>query len=118
MIHGRFLGKYLNGGGCAAPHHPYRGWDQPTAHPRNPFAQNRYLNVCLHAERKMQLSMRNAFHPIAMWKPFGNDGRAMNFFARGTIRIHNQNAAVLTATNKSSCGRFFLPLSNNPTILF
>jgi len=56
-------------------------WINQPATPRNPFAQNRYLNVLLaRGEENAALYEERIPIPIAMWKPFGNDGVPMNFF--------------------------------------
>jgi apolipoprotein N-acyltransferase len=63
---------------------------------RNPFAQNRYLNVLLaRGDEGTALYQERIPIPIGMWKPLGEDGVPLNFFGRGTISIHTQNAAVL-----------------------
>src|SRR2546430_14026516 len=63
---------------------------------RNPFAQKQYLNVLLaRGEQNTALYQERIPVPIAMWRPLSDDGVPLKLFARGTIRIHNQNAAVL-----------------------
>jgi apolipoprotein N-acyltransferase len=94
------------------------GINQP-ATPRNPFAQNRYLNVLLaRGEENAALYEERIPIPIAMWKPFGIEGVPMNLFARGTIRIHNQNAAVLICYEQILVWPFFSSALEHPTILF
>ena len=55
--------------------------------------------------------------PIAMWKPLGDDGVPLNLFARGTIRIHNQNAAVLICYEQILVWPFLSSALEHPTIL-
>src|ERR1700730_6690145 len=49
---------------------------------RNPFDQNRYLNVLLaRGENNTALYQERIPIPIAMWKPFGDEGVPLNLFA-------------------------------------
>ena len=73
---------------------------------------------CSHAGRKIPRSIKSAFPiPIAMWKPLGDDGVPLNLFARGTIRIHNQNAAVLICYEQILVWPFLSSALEHPTIL-
>jgi hypothetical protein len=93
------------------------GIDQPTT-PRNPFAQNRYLNVLLaRGEENAALYEERIPIPIAMWKPLGDGGVPLTPFARGTIRIHNQNAAVLICYEQILVWPFLSSALEHPTIL-
>ena len=90
----------------------------PPAAPRNLSAQNRYLNVLLaRGEENTALYQERIPIPIAMWKPLGNDGVPLNLFARGTIRIHNQNAAVLICYEQILVWPFLSSALEHPTIL-
>ena len=85
---------------------------------RNPFVQNRYLNVLLaRGEENAALYQERIPIPIAMWKPFGDDGVPLNLFARGTIRIHNQNAAVLICYEQVLVWPFLSSALEHPTVL-
>ncbi len=85
---------------------------------RNPFAQNRYLNVLLaRGEENTALYQERIPIPIAMWKPLGDDGVPLQLFARGTIRIHNQNAAVLICYEQVLVWPFLSSALEHPTIL-
>jgi apolipoprotein N-acyltransferase len=85
---------------------------------RNPFAQNRYFNVLLaRGEDNSALYQERIPIPIAMWKPLGNDGVPLNVFARGTIRIHNQNAAVLICYEQILVWPFLSSALEHPTVL-
>ena len=55
--------------------------------------------------------------PIAMWKPFGEDGVPLNFFAPGTIRVHDQTAAVLICYEQILVWPFLSSALDHPTIL-
>jgi len=85
---------------------------------RNPFAQNHYLNVLLaRGEQNTVLYQQRIPIPISMWKPLGNDGVPLNLFDRGTIRIHNQNAAVLICYEQVLVWPFLSSALEHPTIL-
>jgi hypothetical protein len=85
---------------------------------RNPFAQNRYLNVLLaRGDENSALYQERIPIPIAMWKPLGDDGVPLNLFSRGTIRIHNQNAAVLICYEQVLAWPFLSSALEHPTIL-
>jgi hypothetical protein len=85
---------------------------------RNPFVENRYLNVLLaRGEENSALYQERIPLPIAMWKPLGDDGVPLNLFARGTIRIHNQNAAVLVCYEQVLVWPFVSSALEHPTIL-
>jgi apolipoprotein N-acyltransferase len=90
----------------------------PTGVPRNPFAQNPYLNVLLaRGEENTALYQERIPIPIAMWKPLGNDGVPLKPFARGTIHIRNQNAAVLICYEEVLVWPFLSSAVDHPTIL-
>ncbi len=90
----------------------------PQTTPRKPFAQNRYLNVLLaRGEENSALYQERIPIPIAMWKPLGNDGVPLNLFARGTIRVRNQNAAVLICYEQALVWPFLSSALEHPTIL-
>jgi hypothetical protein len=85
---------------------------------RNPFVQNRYLNVLLaRGEENAALYQERIPIPIAMWKPLGDDGVPLNLFAHGTIRIHNQNAAVLICYEQVLVWPFLSSALEHPTVL-
>jgi len=85
---------------------------------RNPFDQNRYLNVLLaRGEDNTALYQERIPIPITMWKPFGNDGVPLNLFARGTIHVHNQNAAVLICYEQVLVWPLLSSALEHPTIL-
>src|SRR5882762_4972574 len=85
---------------------------------RNPFEQNRYLNVLLaRGEENTEVYQQRIPIPISMWKPLGNDGVPLNLFDRGTIRIHNQNAAVLICYEQVLVWPFLSSALEHPTIL-
>jgi hypothetical protein len=85
---------------------------------RNPFDQNRYLNVLLaRGENNTALYQERIPIPIAMWKPFGDEGVPLNLFARGTIHVHNQNAAVLICYEQILVWPFLSSALEHPTIL-
>jgi hypothetical protein len=86
--------------------------------PRNPLAQNRYLNVLLaRGEESTALYQERIPIPIVMWKPVGDGGVPLTPFARGTIRIHNQNAAVLICYEQILVWPFLSSALEHPTIL-
>ena len=90
----------------------------PPGTSRNPFAQNRYLNVLLaRGEENTALYQERIPIPIAMWKPLGDDGVPLNLFARGTIRVHNQKAAVLICYEQILVWPFVSSALERPTIL-
>ncbi len=90
----------------------------PPAASRNPSAQNRYLNVLLaRGEENTALYQERIPIPIAMWKPLADDGVPLNLFARGTIRVHNQNAAVLICYEQILVWPFLSSALEHPTIL-
>ena len=85
---------------------------------RNPFDQNRYLNELLaRGEESTAVYQQRIPIPIAMWKPFGDDGVPLNLFARGTIHVRNQNAAVLICYEQILVWPFLSSALENPTIL-
>jgi hypothetical protein len=85
---------------------------------RNPFDQNRYLNALLaRGEENTAVYQQRIPIPIAMWKPFGDEGVPLNLFARGTIHVHNQNAAVLICYEQILVWPFLSSALEHPTIL-
>ncbi len=90
----------------------------PPATPRNPFAQHRYLNVLLaRGEENTALYQERIPIPIAMWKPLGDERVPLKLVASGTIRIHNQNAAVLICYEQVLVWPFLSSALEHPTIL-
>jgi len=85
---------------------------------RNPFQQNRYLNVLLaRGEEDTAIYQERIPVPIGMWKPLGNDGVPLNLFVRGTMHIHCQNAAVLICYEQILVWPFLSSALDHPTIL-
>jgi apolipoprotein N-acyltransferase len=85
---------------------------------RNPFAEKRYLNVLLaRGEENTALYQERIPVPIAMWRPLSDDGVPLKLFARGTIPIHNQNAAVLICYEEILVWPFLSSALENPTVL-
>ena len=85
---------------------------------RNPFQQNRYLNVLLAlGEENTDIYQERIPVPIGMWKPLGDDGVPLNLFAPGTIHIHGQNAAVLICYEQILVWPFLSSALDHPTIL-
>ena len=85
---------------------------------RNHFEQESYLNVLLaRGEENGALYQERIPIPIAMWKPFDDDGVPLKLFAHGTIRIHNQNAAVLICYEQVLVWPFLSCALQHPTIL-
>src|SRR6202162_68542 len=90
----------------------------PPGTSRNPFAQKRYLNVLLaRGEENTALYQERIPVPIAMWRPLTDDGVPLKLFARGTIRIHNQNAAVLICYEQILVWPFLSSALEHPTVL-
>src|SRR6202795_2431527 len=90
----------------------------PPGTSRNPFAQKQYLNVLLaRGEDNTALYQERIPVPIAMWRPLNDDGVPLKLFARGTIRIHNQNAAVLICYEQVLVWPFLSSALEHPTVL-
>src|SRR6267143_5769189 len=90
----------------------------PPGTSRNPFAQKRTLNVLLaRGEQNTALYQERIPVPIAMWRPLSEDGVPLKLFARGTIRIHNQNAAVLICYEQVLVWPFLSSALEHPTVL-
>jgi hypothetical protein len=90
----------------------------PPGTSRNPFAQQRYLNVLLaRGEENTPLYQERIPVPIAMWRPLSDDGVPLKLFAHGTIRIHNQNAAVLICYEQVLVWPFLSSALEHPTVL-
>jgi hypothetical protein len=90
----------------------------PPGTSRNPFAQNRYLNVLLaRGEETTALYQERIPIPMGMWKPLGDSGVPLKLFARGTIHIRNQNAAVLICYEQVLVWPFLSSALEHPTIL-
>jgi apolipoprotein N-acyltransferase len=84
----------------------------------NPFEQNRYLNVLLaRGDENTAVYQQRIPIPIAMWKPLGNDGVPLKLFSPGTIRVHNQNAAVLICYEEVLVWPFLSSALDHPTVL-
>ena len=93
------------------------GINQP-GNSRNPFEQNRYLNALLaRGEENTAVYQQRIPIPIAMWKPFADEGAPLNLFARGTIHVHNQSAAVLICYEQVLVWPFLSSALEHPTIL-
>jgi len=93
------------------------GIDRP-ATLRNPFAQNRYLNVLLaRGEENEAVYQERIPIPIAMWKPFSDDGVPLKLFGRGTIRIRSEKTAVLICYEQVLVWPFLSSALEHPTIL-
>jgi hypothetical protein len=89
-----------------------------TGDSRNPFDRKRYLNVLLaRGENNTALYQERIPIPIAMWKPFVDEGVPLNLFARGTIYVHDQNAAVLICYEQILVWPFLSSAVEHPTIL-
>jgi hypothetical protein len=90
----------------------------PPGTSRNAFAQKRYLNVLLaRGEENTARYQERIPVPIAMWMPLSEDGVPLKLFARGTIRIHNQNAAVLICYEQVLVWPFLSSALEHPTVL-
>ncbi|HJX94201.1 MAG TPA: hypothetical protein VJ324_01190 [Candidatus Acidoferrum sp.] len=90
----------------------------PPGTSRNPFARKRYLNVLLaRGEQNTALYQERIPVPIGMWRPLSDDGVPLKVFARGTIRIHNQNAAVLICYEQILVWPFLSSALEHPTVL-
>lgn len=90
----------------------------PPSTPRDPFAQKRYLNVLLaRGEENAALYQERIPIPVAMWKPFGDEGVPLNLISRGTVRIRNQNAAVLICYEQVLVWPFLSSALEHPTVL-
>jgi hypothetical protein len=85
---------------------------------RNPYAQNRYLNVLLaRGEENAEIYQERIPIPIAMWKPLSDDGVPLKLFGRGTIHIRTQKAAVLICYEQVLVWPFLSSAVERPTIL-
>jgi len=83
-----------------------------------PFGSIRYLNVLIaRGEENAALYQQRIPVPIAMWKPFGEDGVPISLFGRGTIRIRDQGAAVLICYEQLLVWPFVSSALERPTIL-
>jgi hypothetical protein len=91
----------------------------PPGTSRDHFVQELYLNVLLARgeENGTLYQERIPIPPIAMWKPFDDDGVPLKLFAQGTIRIHNQNAAVLVCYEQVLVWPFLSSVLEHPTVL-
>ena len=73
---------------------------------------------CLPAGRKTPRSIKSAFRFRSQCGSLlANDGVPLNLFARGTIRVHNQNAAVLICYEQILVWPFLSSALEHPTIL-
>src|ERR1700688_3016249 len=85
---------------------------------RTPFAQKRYLNVLLaRGEENTALYQERIPVPIAMSRPLSDHGVPLKLFAHGTIRTHNQNAAVLICYEQVLVWPFLSSALEHPTVL-
>jgi len=83
-----------------------------------PFGANRYLNVLIaRGEENATLYQQRIPVPIAMWKAFGEDGVPISPFGLGTIRIHDQSAAVLICYEQLLVWPFVSSALERPTIV-
>jgi apolipoprotein N-acyltransferase len=90
----------------------------PPVTSRDPFAQKRYLNVLLaRGEQNTALYQERIPVPIGMWRPLSDDGVPLKLFARGTISLHNQNAAVLICYEQILVWPFLSSALEHPTVL-
>ena len=90
----------------------------PPGSSRNPFTQKRYLNVLLaRGEENTALYQERIPVPLAMWRPLSDDGVPLKLFARGTIRVHNQNAAVLICYEQILVWPFLSSALEHPSVL-
>ena len=90
----------------------------PPAPLRNPSSPNRYLNVLLaRGEENSAVYQQRIPVPFGMWKPISNDGVPLSLFTRGTIRIRDQNAAVLICYEQLLVWPFVSSALEHPTIL-
>ena len=55
--------------------------------------------------------------PLAMWKPFADDGVPVNIFGPGTIQVQNERAAVLICYEQLLVWPFLSSAFEHPTIL-
>src|SRR5215469_13797100 len=90
----------------------------PPAPLRNPSSPNHYLNVLLaRGEENSAVYQQRIPVPLGMWKPISNDGVPLSLFTRGTIRIRDQNAAVLICYEQLLVWPFASSALEHPTIL-
>jgi hypothetical protein len=90
----------------------------PPAPLRNPPSPNLYLNVLLaRGEENSAVYQQRIPVPLGMWKPISNDGVPLSLFTRGTIRIRDQNAAVLICYEQLLVWPFVSSALEHPTIL-
>jgi len=76
------------------------------------------LNVLLaRGEENTALYQERIPVPIAMWRPLSDDGVPLKLFARGTIRIHTQNAAVLICYEQVLVWPLLSSALEHPTVL-
>ena len=112
------MGRDVNPLGSRAPHRP--NWSGIDLHgtTEKPFAAKRHLNVLLaRGLENAPLYQQRIPVPIAMWKPSGKDGVPLSLFARGTIRVHDQNAAVLICYEQLLVWPFVSSALEQPTVL-
>ena len=82
------------------------------------FGAKPYLNVLVSRGYENALLYRQRIPvPIAMWKPLGEDGVPLSVSGPGTIRIHDQNAAVLICYEQLLVWPFLSSALEHPTIL-
>jgi len=82
------------------------------------FGSVRYLNVLIaRGEENAALYQQRIPVPIAMWKPFGQDGVPLSLSGRGTIRVRDQKAAVLICYEQLLVWPFVSSVLERSTIL-
>jgi hypothetical protein len=85
---------------------------------KNRFVQTSYLNVLLaRGEENTAVYQERIPIPIAMWKPFSDDGVPLKLFGRGTIHIYAQKAAVLICYEQVLVWPFLSSALEHPTVL-
>jgi len=81
------------------------------------FGAKPYLNALLARGEETAVYRQRIPVPIAMWKPVGEGAVPLNLLARGTIRVGDQNAAVLICYEQLLVWPFVFSAIEHPTIL-
>ena len=87
----------------------------PRSHAR--FARGYYNALIARTERKRAIYYQRIPVPLAMWKPFADDGVPINVFGPGTIPVQNERAAVLICYEQLLVWPFLSSAFEHPTIL-
>lgn len=87
----------------------------PRSHAR--FASGYYNALIARTERKRAIYYQRIPVPIAMWKPFADDGVPINLFGPGTIPVQNERAAVLICYEQLLVWPFLSSAFERPTVL-